>query len=324
MQVSEREVRLEAAPTGVADLAALLKARLPGALGAIVNTVDRAQALYQALGQGERLTLGDLLPLLGKGPGEGPWQALWEKGEEARGQVVGKRLEDGTLVFLLHARFPAEERALREGVALALFGKGGPRPERAILVATQVAEQSLDLDFDLLYTDLAPMDLLFQRAGRLHRHERGRPQGLEEPLLLVGGMGGNPEFGEELRWNRVYEDYVLLSTWLALQGRASLRVPGDLEALLEEVYGRSPGDFPPDLQERAQKSHQALLRRQAQESETAHNLALSELSKLLSRVEAADLAAEFRLDDEAEDSRTQRFLTRLGNPNVPAVLLYRL
>jgi CRISPR-associated endonuclease/helicase Cas3 len=53
------------------------------------------------------------------------------------------------------------------------------------LVATQVVEQSLDVDFDLLVTDLAPVDVLLQRLGRLHRHPRPRPAGFESPRALV-------------------------------------------------------------------------------------------------------------------------------------------
>ncbi|WP_234554307.1 CRISPR-associated endonuclease Cas3'' [Thermus caliditerrae] len=319
-----KRVRLLAAPVEPEALAQELLGRLPGVLGAIVNTVDRVQALYQALGDGERLTLAGLLAILGHPASEGPWGELWKARDEKGDFVVGKRLEDGTLVFLLHARFPAEERALRELVALSLFGKGGPRPERAILVATQVAEQSLDLDFDLLYTDLAPVDLLFQRLGRLHRHERQRPSEHGEPRLLVGGLGKEPEFGEGLHWNRVYEDYLLLSTWLSLRGREALRVPEDLEGLLEEVYSRTPEGFPEDLRRRAEDSYKRLQNRWEQEAKTAENLSLSDLEALLSDTEASALAAAFHLDDDAEDEKTQRLLTRLGDPSVPAVPLYRV
>ncbi|WP_105317430.1 CRISPR-associated helicase/endonuclease Cas3 [Thermus tenuipuniceus] len=319
-----RRVRLQAAPVEPEALAGELLRRLPGALGAMVNTVDRAQALYRALGEGGRLTLEGLLDALGHPASEGSWGELWKARGEKGDFVVGKRLLDGTLVFLLHARFPAEERALRELVALSLFGKGGPRPERAILVATQVAEQSLDLDFDLLYSDLAPIDLLFQRLGRLHRHERERSEGHGEPLLLVGGLQGKPEFGEELRWDKVYEDYLLLSTWLSLKDREALGVPEDLEALLEEVYSRFPVDFPEDLRERAEESYGRLQDRWEKEAKTAENLSLMDLKALLSDTEASALTAAFKLDDDAENKRTQRVLTRLGDPSIPVVPLYRV
>ncbi|MDR7587727.1 MAG: CRISPR-associated endonuclease Cas3'' [Armatimonadota bacterium] len=322
---TSRTLHLTPAPVDVAALAETLRTRLPGALGAIVNTVDRAQALYQALGVGERLTVADLMDQLGERPAQGPWPQLWRQRDRIGDIVVGKRVADGTLVVLLHARFPAEERAVREGVTLALFGKHGPRPERAILVATQVAEQSLDLDCDLLYTDLAPVDLVVQRAGRLHRHQgRCRPAAHAVPALLVGGVERGPEFDRGLYWNAVYEDYILLSTWLALKGRYVLRVPEDLEGLLEEVYERRPEQFPADLRSRAEESWKAMQARWEQQAQVARNLALSSLETLLSRTDPAALAADFRLDDEAEDPRTQSFLTRLGKPGVPVVPLYRM
>ena len=319
-----KRVGVAAAPVEVDALAAFLKGSLPGVLGALVNTVDRAQALYRALGKGERLSLSGVQDLLGTTSHAGPWAELWTARGEKGHFVVGKRLPDGTLVFLLHARFPAEERALRETLALALFGKHGPRPERAILVATQVAEQSLDLDFDLLYSDLAPVDLLLQRAGRLHRHPRERPERHQVPMLWVGGLASEPEFGPELGWDRVYEEFLLLSTWLSLQTRQEIQIPRDLEGLLEEVYERQPSDFPPAYRSRAEFSYKKFVHRLSQEAATAKNLSLSEHGSLLSQTDVAALASEFRLDDEVEDSRTQRFLTRLGEPSVPVVLVYRV
>lgn len=321
--VEKRRLRVSEAPVDVETLAKLLKDRLPGALGVIVNTVDRAQALYQALGAGERLTLGGLLDIFGEVSNEGAWRDLRESRKEKADAVVGKRLGDGTLVFLLHARFPAEERALREAVALALFGKEGPRPGKAILVATQVAEQSLDLDFDLLYSDLAPVDLLLQRAGRLHRHPRSRPKVHAEPVLLVGGLGPQPpDFGAPLYWNRVYEEYVLLSTWLSLRERKVLEIPSDIESLLEEVYTRNPEDFQSVWRDQAEASYKGWKNRWEREQETARNLALDSVEDLLAQTTSAAFAEVLRLDDDAEDARTQRFLTRLGEPSVPVVLVY--
>lgn len=317
----EVEVALEVLrEVDVEPLAQRLKGALPGAVGAIVNTVDRAQALYRAFGEGRRLTLGELAPGLGKAQEGEAWQEVLEARKDA---VVGKVLPDGTLVFLLHARFPAEERALRESVVLALFGKEGPRPPRAILVATQVAEQSLDLDVDLLYTDLAPIDLLFQRSGRLHRHERPRPEEHARPRLLLG-VPEDLDFGKPLYWDKVYEDYVLLATWRALSGWDRLRVPGDLEALLEEVYeGEDPGRFPEDLRERAKKSLKALQERRDREANTARRLSLSELGRLLAYWDEGALVAQERLEDDEEKAETQRLLTRLGDPSVAVVPLFR-
>ncbi|MGW3990402.1 hypothetical protein [Streptomyces sp. NPDC004830] len=92
------------------------------------------------------------------------------------------------------------------------LGRSGPRPLRRIVVATQVVEQSLDLDADLVISDLAPLSLLLQRAGRCWRHEnhwvrhgypggRGRPAWARGPRLVVldplaGGGTTPPQWGE--------------------------------------------------------------------------------------------------------------------------------
>ncbi|WP_420805385.1 CRISPR-associated helicase Cas3' [Calidithermus timidus] len=178
---------------------ALEQARQGGCVACIVNTVQRAQELYQRL--------------------------------------VGKA--DGVELSLFHARYPLEERLARERAVVAKFGKEGQRPPKAILVATQVVEQSLDLDFDVMFTDLAPIDLMLQRAGRLHRHQ-GRERGPHtQPVLWVAGLeeGGVPDFGSA---ERVYERYVLLRSWLALRGRQEIRLPGDIDPLVQEVYSEPP------------------------------------------------------------------------------------
>lgn len=85
------------------------------------------------------------------------------------------RLDDSGRVQLFHARFTMADRQRIENDALQCFGPASGAEERRgrVLIATQVVEQSLDLDFDVLVSDLAPVDLLIQRAGRLRRHVRG-------------------------------------------------------------------------------------------------------------------------------------------------------
>ena len=94
---------------------------------------------------------------------------------------------DDVQVDLFHARFALGDRLALENEALGRFGRSsGPDQRRGrILVATQVIEQSLDLDFDCLATDLCPIDLLIQRAGRLQRHDH-RPGRPPAELWLVG------------------------------------------------------------------------------------------------------------------------------------------
>jgi CRISPR-associated endonuclease/helicase Cas3 len=90
-------------------------------------------------------------------------------------------------VDLFHARYCYVHRQRKEKRVIMRFGPKGKRKTGRILVATQVVEQSLDVDFDWLITQLCPVDLLFQRMGRLHRHNRNgkRPPEFEQPLCTV-------------------------------------------------------------------------------------------------------------------------------------------
>ncbi|MEL5959398.1 type I-E CRISPR-associated protein Cse1/CasA [Streptomyces sp. CLV115] len=92
-------------------------------------------------------------------------------------------------VTVAHSRFLAADRARKDTDLRERFGPGGDRPGGPhIVVASQVVEQSLDIDFDLLVTDLAPVDLMLQRMGRLHRHPRTRPTLLAKARCLVTGV----------------------------------------------------------------------------------------------------------------------------------------
>ncbi len=93
-------------------------------------------------------------------------------------------------VDLFHSRFRFIDRHKKEKHVKALYGKDSDKRAKGgrILVATQVVEQSLDLDFDWMITQLCPVDLLFQRLGRLHRHERDeseRPLNFRTPQCVV-------------------------------------------------------------------------------------------------------------------------------------------
>ncbi|WP_037918436.1 CRISPR-associated helicase/endonuclease Cas3 [Actinacidiphila yeochonensis] len=117
-----------------------------------------------------------------------------------RAQAIHRRLErdgfDGRL-FLLHGRLCATHRADRSAECLRLMGpeagsEGADRPGRMVVIATQLAEQSFDVDADLLITDLAPTDLLLQRIGRLHRHAgTRRPAAHATPRVLVTGVAAD-------------------------------------------------------------------------------------------------------------------------------------
>jgi CRISPR-associated endonuclease/helicase Cas3 len=142
----------------------------------------------------------------------------------------------------------AGERAERTERVLRLLGPGGDqRPERLVVVATQLAEQSFDVDADLLVTDLAPIDLLLQRIGRLHRHHRDvpRPAPVRVPRVVVTGLSrhgqASPTFPPGSR--AVYGDHLLLrSAALVLRAAETggWTVPAQVPALVAEGYSTGP------------------------------------------------------------------------------------
>ncbi len=83
-----------------------------------------------------------------------------------------------------HGRYAAEDRKLLDREVEKYFGKKG-EDIPGLLVASRTVEQSLDIDFDLIITDLAPIDILLQRIGRLHRHQRNRPEEFKSPRIIV-------------------------------------------------------------------------------------------------------------------------------------------
>lgn len=197
-------------PVAIRD-ALISHLRYGGMALALVNTVQRAQDLYRLFDDGE--------PLKGKNDN------------------IGKRMDDGTEIYLFHARFPADRRQVREDNALNLFGENGDRTGKRILIATQVAEQSLDLDFDVMATDVAPIDLVLQRAGRLWRHKRTqRP--IEKPVLIIAGLlGDSPDdFGKPLWWSSVYREDILLRSWSLLKELAVITLPDQIDTLVQDVY----------------------------------------------------------------------------------------
>lgn len=162
-------------------------------LGIIVDTVKKAQQVYQTLS----------------------------------GRFGGERTR------LLHSNFIATERVAKEQELLSLIGKGAQRPKGMIIIGTQVIEQSLDIDFDQLITELAPMDLVIQRLGRLHRHEIVRPPGYETPRAYI--LGRSEAFlYEEEGMAYVYSKLLLARTDRLLP--PEIELPGDISRLVQATY----------------------------------------------------------------------------------------
>jgi len=174
---------------------------------------------------------------------------------ESRAEISADPRFDASRIHLFHARFTTGDRLRIEDAAIARFGKESSAPDRAghLLIATQVVEQSLDVDFDLLVSDLAPIDLLIQRAGRLRRHARdsqgnplraGVPDQRGNASMVVFGPLADGAVAED--WYRgffpsasaVYPDHGQL--WLTanlLEKRRHFKMPEDARLLIEGVYG---------------------------------------------------------------------------------------
>lgn len=204
-------------------------------------------------------------------------------------------------VTLFHARFALGDRLRIEQAVGERFGKDGTDEQRRgrVVIATQVVEQSLDIDFDVMVTDLCPVDLLIQRAGRLQRHRRARPR--PAPVLEIlappwcedpppGWLG--PPFH---RTARVYPNPgVLWRTVRELQRLGRITLPGDARELVESVH--ADATTPPALEPR---------------SSAALGKDLSHASVARSAVIKLDLGY---LREGADWSSEARTPTRLGEP----------
>jgi len=164
----------------------------------------------------------------------------------------------GVEVMLFHARFAMADRLAIEQDILRRFGpRGEPADRPGVVVATQVIEQSLDLDFDLLVSDLAPADLLIQRAGRLWRHRDRSARPVPGPEMLV--VSPEPVPDPPADWIRpgVYRDPALLwRSARALFGAGAIAAPGGLRSLVEAAYDRdAPDAVPSAFERRATEAH---------------------------------------------------------------------
>jgi CRISPR-associated endonuclease/helicase Cas3 len=156
--------------------------------------------------------------------------------------------------LLFHARFARCDRIAKENEVLRRFGKAARGADRAgLLIATQVVEQSLDLDFDAMASDLAPIDLLIQRAGRLWRHAGREARGADAPVLQI--VGPDPVADADRNWfarafpraQKIYSDHGRL--WIGLRAlldRGALRLPRDARDLMETVYAADALDRTPE------------------------------------------------------------------------------
>ncbi|MFC6180749.1 CRISPR-associated helicase Cas3' [Lactiplantibacillus daowaiensis] len=155
-----------------------------------------------------------------------------------RAQKLAHLVPPDIKVMVLHAAFLATDRARQTEVLQATIGKNGSRPDKLIVIGTQVLEQSLDIDFDVLYTDIAPMDLILQRIGRLHRHQIFRPTLLQVPQVFLMGIKGPQDYGSGNE--AIYEKYLLMKTDYFIP--AKINLPGEISSLVQQVYDPKTDD----------------------------------------------------------------------------------
>lgn len=210
--------------------------------------------------------------------------------------------------ILFHAQFPAYRRQEIEEECIRKFGKNKEnRPERAILVATQVVEQSLDVDFDAMLTAVAPIDLVLQRMGRIFRHEDTvRPEHLQKPVQFVLIPEGE-DFGVD---GYVYPEVLLRQTIQVLKDHRAVKIPEDLVPLVSDGYDDSkvpPGDLA--------KWMEHMIGEQVEAGQSRKYL-IGTPDKVYSALGDSD-----QLFDDDGENRYLTVQTRLGEPTVRIALL---
>ncbi|MBN2435155.1 MAG: CRISPR-associated helicase Cas3' [Spirochaetes bacterium] len=162
-------------------------------------------------------------------------------------------------LYLFHSRFTYNDRIDKEATVTNLYGKGDDnnkpnirRPSKSILVATQVVEQSLDVDFDIIVSDIAPVDLLLQRFGRMHRHDknnRSRPESVNMPhayILIPDNKIEGPVKAKDWRipkdlkgFAEVYDPLTIYKTIKVLSENTIIELPKMYRSLVEDVYAEN-------------------------------------------------------------------------------------
>lgn len=174
-----------------------------GYVGVIVNTVGHAQQLYAGL----------------------------------------KAVIPHAEIILIHSAYTAVDRAVKERAVMdAMMRDCNCRGKTTIIVGTQVLEQSLDIDFDVLFSEICPIDLLFQRIGRLHRHDNSRPDSFVSPVCyVIDTQDVDFDSGTEA----VYGKLQLLNTRVLLGDHVD--IPSDIPRLVNMAYSTSGVQIPDSI-----------------------------------------------------------------------------
>ncbi|SDA32265.1 CRISPR-associated endonuclease/helicase Cas3 [Ruminococcus sp. YE71] len=204
-------------------------------------------------------------------------------------------------VICFHSRFTATDRADIEKTLLKRVGKTSSEidRDRLIVVGTQVIEQSLDIDFDYMVTELCPMDLLLQRTGRLHRHDtHDRPQELTQPVISILDTDSG---GSEL----IYGKWLLEQTKKYLPDE--LTIPSCIPSLVSKVYAE-PNETSSEWEEH---------KRKIDDKETKARKYCIDSKKL----RKSDITLDELLDDNVGNSQRAEASVRDGEDSIEVLLL---
>lgn len=260
------------------DIVDFLRGRLGdgGCAGVVVNTVKRAQRLARRLAEVFQ-------------------QPAYE-------------------ILLDHAQFLMSDRVERENQLLLRVGKHSMPAQRngLIVVGTQVLEQSLDIDFDVLVCDLCPMDLLLQRLGRLHRHWReGRPASLQAAECLVLNADGEVlEAGSKA----IYGEYLLRQTAALLPKNICL--PDDISPLVQETYQKKTPENP-EMRERYSEYEQNCAKQDGEAAKTCIPRAKRKIGRRRT-TRLIDGLMDYRID---QNEAQEQALVRSGVASVEVLVL---
>lgn len=219
-------------------------------------------------------------------------------------------------VIIMHAQFIMTDRAKREEQILKRVGKHSTPESRhgLIIVGTQVLEQSLDLDFDLMITELCPMDLLLQRTGRLHRHNRVRPQGLETASCFVlDETDDSFDSGSAA----IYGEWLLMRTRALLPNK--LTIPSDIPLLVQQTYDETNNEMLGELTEGMKKAQEENKLRTDEKENNAKKYRIKKPSNRKGKC----LDDWLNNDIKSNNEQTGEKAVRDGDPSVDVIALMR-
>lgn len=227
-------------------------------------------------------------------------------------------------VRLIHARFTRTDRNGIEEELVEVLGPNAKetRPKKMIVIATQVIEQSVDIDFDAMVSDLAPIDLLLQRLGRMWRHERplSSRQGHTEPVLYV--LAPEAEELSAMKFGSsayVYDPEILSRTGTLTVDGDTWNMPDSCRTLVAQLYDRDESEWSAEAQKVDSAALEKIRTKRKEKQRIAHDKAQN---ILMPAPDSDELEMWDAFNDDDKGERIE-LTTRLGGASAVVVLLHR-